>query len=184
VHEVDLRIVVNPRGMVWPSEGEFRGWEKDGAMANHSFVDLRDLDREEAESILEDEWELVEAAAKEIASTPEEFLDRFDALERYDEYVSDHPELSGIDLGVASAVAALSVIGCAPFSSCAGHGGNAPHVVFYARRKHVAVLKAAARAGRAGLVNNDEGRLEVFGASIMIMLRFAEQLLARCWDRK
>jgi hypothetical protein len=92
-------------------------------------------------------------------------------------------QLHGLDLGIASAVFALSAAGCIPFSSCNGgipgdyHSEQYPLVAFYARGPAVPLLLAAAEEVTAGLENTDAGALMVYSRDLITMVRFARSLL-------
>lgn len=91
-------------------------------------------------------------------------------------------ELEGLELGVASAVVALSVIGCIPYTSCNGGRFGGAHVAevlivgFYVRPALVAQIReAAARAG-VGLTNDRCGGLYVLTDEPRDMMSFAVAL--------
>ena len=84
-----------------------------------------------------------------------------------------------LDLGVASAVAALSALGCVPAMSCRGGPGHQefyPQVIFGARAGQVPALLRAAEAAGCGLTNL-EGGLEVCARDIRQIVAFARALI-------
>src|SRR5581483_2391404 len=94
--------------MRWPAKSE-RG--EDAALGgNRQFADLYRLAWREAAEILDAESTLIERIEK--SSDPEQ---EYDAIE---DELDDTDALLGLDIGVASVVAALSAARCIPFTSC------------------------------------------------------------------
>ena len=92
------------------------------------------------------------------------------------------PVASMLDFGVASAVVALSALGCVPVMSCRGlslgahaHQFPAPMATFYARRAHVPPLLDAANAADVSIVNSG-AKLEVYTGDLRRMRGFAQAL--------
>ena len=92
----------------------------------------------------------------------------------------DRFELNGLDLGVASAVVALSAANCAPIASCnggAGHHEDYPCVAFYCPKVRLPdLLKAAALTG-CGLESGGSGRVLLYADNVEPLLLFAEKLI-------
>ncbi|MDP9223923.1 MAG: hypothetical protein M3P18_08710 [Actinomycetota bacterium] len=94
----------------------------------------------------------------------------------------------GLDLGVGSAVLALSATGCATLISCSGHFGEGhwidfPMVQFAADAARVEILLEVAESADCGMTNSAQGLVAVWSRTIDEMLDFAEALLsseARC----
>lgn len=91
-------------------------------------------------------------------------------------------EIDGLELGVASVVVALSVIGCIPYTSCNGgllggaHAAEVCIVGFYMRPAHVSQVKAAAGQARVGLTNDRCGGFYVLADDPRAMMAFAVAL--------
>lgn len=94
--------------------------------------------------------------------------------------------LWGLDVGVASAVIALSALGAVPFISCnAGsfggvHAARRPYVAFYIGQASADLLEAFAESAGVGLeVQN--GVLCLYGRTILDLMQFAR--LAEAYSR-
>ncbi len=113
-------------------------------------------------------------------------------LEPDEEYASIEEQLEsadevglmmGLDIGVASTVAALSAAKCIPVTSCNGGAFGVPHhevhplVVFCARPQHLALLVQGAERACVGLVSNASGHLVVYADDIRRMSSFALALI-------
>lgn len=94
----------------------------------------------------------------------------------------DGPEIEGLDLGVASAVVALSVIGCIPFNSCKGgafggdHDASAPVVGFYARPEQLQTI-CDVSASRDVTLCAERGALWLSSSSPEAMMSWAANLM-------
>lgn len=86
--------------------------------------------------------------------------------------------LWGLDVGVASAVIALSALGAVPFISCnAGsfggvHAASRPYVAFYIAKASADLLVALAESAGVGLEVQD-GVLCLYGRTILDLMQFA-----------
>lgn len=157
----------------WPAKSEHG---EDAALGgNRQFANMNGLSWREAIEIFEVETELI--ARIEQSSDPEQ---EYSAIE--DElYGSD--DVLGLDIGVASAVAALSAARCIPFTSCnAGtfggdHAETYPLVGFFARPQQVDLLLRAAIEARVGLENGDRGCLVVYATDVRNLRMFAAALI-------
>lgn len=93
-----------------------------------------------------------------------------------------HLEIEGLELGVVSAVAALSAIGCIPYTSCNGgvfggeHTADLLIVGFYLRPPHVETVRDAARRAGVGLTNDRDGGVYVVTDDPRAMICFAMKL--------
>ncbi|NWM10604.1 hypothetical protein, partial [Escherichia coli] len=100
-----------------------------------------------------------------------------------EEFTDDPGGMMGLEIGVASTVAALSAAGCVPFASCNGGAFGGPHheshplVVFCARREHLPLLLAAAELTGVGMESGQMGEVMVYADDIRRMPAFAATLL-------
>jgi hypothetical protein len=174
--EVKIRIRVNAGALTWLGEQGFKDLRNGFHPANREYKDLRRITWKTAKEVLQAEREIFDEALS-TATTPREFMDLIYDLANDNDFSGYFPRLSQLDTGIMSSVAALSASGCTPFESCAG-GMAHPHVDFYVpevgQEAYLDALKKSARAASAGLINADEGRLEVFGDHILKLWRFAE----------
>jgi hypothetical protein len=114
------------------------------------------------------------------ATTPREFGELGDqALGNYADEVGDlGPQgIYLLDLGVLGLTATLSAAGCAPASSCGGHGTAAPYIRFAADPQRVRILLEIARIAGCGLTVDEGGLLQTWAPSIKQFLRFAGMLV-------
>jgi len=111
----------------------------------------------------------------EALAVDEERLEAFDAVE----------ELWGLDLGVASAVAAVVGLGGTPVSSCnAGgfgghHSGTHPHVAFYLPPDRAERFLTTARAADVGLVSAEDGLARLYADRDLALIGFAQAALRK-----
>jgi hypothetical protein len=176
--EFDLDVVRNarPKRLFWPAR---RAAQEDGYLGgNHRYLALVKLSWLELEDILKFECELMERVGSATDPADEE-----DVV--YDELLEEDVGLQGLDIGVASAVVALSAAGCIPFSSCNGgafgreHFEDYPLVAFYARAAALPLLLECAEHARVGLINGDEGELVLHADRIEKMVGFARAVSER-----
>lgn len=91
-------------------------------------------------------------------------------------------EVDGLELGVASAVVALSTIGCIPYTSCNGGVFDGEHVEellivgFYLRPAQVQAVKEAGRDAGVGLTNDHNGGVYAVTDDPRAMVAFAMKL--------
>lgn len=145
--EVEIERKVVAERLRWPTEKQAR--DDGGLGGNRDYYDLRGLSWSEAYDVHVAERELIKRI--EQAEDPDE---EYDLIE--EEFTEDPSPILGLDVGVASTVAALSAARCVPFASCNGgafggsHHESHPLVAFCARREHVKLLlEAAEQAGSA-----------------------------------
>lgn len=180
--DVEICRSVSGEGLGWPEAGEAGARGMDGGFGgNRSYVDLRGMAWKEVQRIHDLERDLL---ARIVASNDPE--DEHDAI--VDELHEDDQGLLGLDLGVASAVVALSAARCIPFASCNGgafgghHHEDYPVVAFYARPPHVPLLIAAAEESGCGLEHGSNGCLVLFASEIYALHSFARALTGRKSD--
>ena len=168
--EIDPRLVLLPM----PDAVE------DGCCpgGNRDYWDLRGLSWDDARGVMEIEAEYI--LRIEQAAPMEDAEELFD--------VEELVEIMGVDIGVASTVAALSASGFIPCASCNGgafggtHHEVYPLVAFYAYPQSVPLLLQCAEESGVGL-HNDQGwspddlPIVVYADSIKKMRMFAEALM-------
>ncbi len=149
------------------------GWPPDSDLASEDhfvrgYTDMRGLTWDDACQALSLERELLRRGAGDLAATEEAVSDE----ELFDLY--------GLDIGVASSVAALSAANCAPIASCNGGEGHHechPVVAFYCRKGRVRDILKAAELADCGLVNGDSGLLVLYAGHVDALMSFAEKLI-------
>lgn len=91
-------------------------------------------------------------------------------------------EVEELELGTASAVVALSVAGCIPYTSCNGgvfggtHAADRLVVGFYMRPAHVEVVREASRSAGVELTDDRCGGVYVVADDARSMIAFAAKL--------
>lgn len=176
-----IRRKIVPARLAVLSEAEADGGEDNGLEGNHHYRDLRAVD-----------WDLVAAALQAEAALFARFRAAADLDAEYEAWreeleAADTPEddFYGLDLGVISAVFALSAIGAVTVRSCnaGGFGGRHaetyPLITMFLPRKHVAEIMAAAQAADVGLEMLESGLVELYGRTDFDLHRFAQAALAR-----
>ena len=150
VFDAPIERQIDREKLAWPgdeapSEEEFEG--------NALYSDLRDLGwNDVAERALAERAAIAAYLAGEISVSETGCDDVPDSDDDFDDFADQG--IRNVDLGVASAVAALSAVGCIPFTSCnAGSLGGAhsapyPIVRFFAPREIAGeLLDSAEEAG-------------------------------------
>lgn len=163
------------------SDAEADEGEESGFLAgNQMYQDLRALSWADLAATIELEADLMaRLQAADDLDAAAEILDdeRLDVNEPAD-------GLWGLDIGVASAVAAFSVLGGTPVSSCnaGGFGGTHtaehPYLAGYLPAASVSALLKAAEASDVGAATADDGLVQVFGRTDFDLLRFARAVIA------
>jgi len=172
--DVEITREIDPETLGWPERGKAQ--DDSGLGGNRCYADLRGLTWDEADRVARLECELV--ARIESASDP---VAEYAAIE--DELYETDADVYGLDLGVASAVIALSAVGCVPCASCnAGAFGGSHHegyplVVFFARPAASELLLEAAAEAEIGIAGGDS--LVAYADDIRKMMRFASCMRAR-----
>lgn len=163
------------------SDTEADEGEESGFLAgNQMYQDLRALSWADLAATIELEADLMaRLQAADDLDAAAEMLDD----ERLD--VNEPAEgLWSLDIGTASAVAAFSVLGGTPVSSCnAGgfggtHSAEHPYVAGYLPAVAAKALLEAAAAADVGLATADDGLVQVFGRTDLDLLRFARAVIA------
>lgn len=148
-----------------------------GSEWNLGYADLSGFSRPEAQRVLQLESELVRRIEASDDPAAELLAIEDEPYEERDEH------LYGLDLGVASAVAALSVVGCVPIPSCYGgsfgdsHREQYPLVAMFASRSALPAIEAAAQRSDTGLENGHDGILVVYANDVRKMMQFGSFLL-------
>jgi hypothetical protein len=164
---------IDPSALVWPSEREAsEGLRCD----NHSYIDFRGFSWNDARRILAFEEELVNRikAAEDPEAARNEIMD---------ELYEDDEGLFGMDIGVASAVVALSAGECIPFTSCNGgyygdhHLEHYPLVGCYVRPDKISSLMNAAIEADVSMTNDENGAVFVYTSEISGIVAFARSMI-------
>jgi hypothetical protein len=150
--------------------------EESGFLAgNQMYQDLRELSWADLAAAIELEADLM--ARLQAAADLDDVVETLDD-ERLD--VNEPADgLWGLDIGVASAVAAFSVLGGTPVSSCnAGgfggtHAAKHPYVAGYLPLTAAGALLNAAEAANVGVATASDGLVQVFGRTDSDLLGFA-----------
>jgi hypothetical protein len=126
--------------------------------------------------------EAIEFEHEMIASLTQDAPD----VEIENEVLDFQMQFFGLDLGVVSAVLALSAMGCVPIASCNGGAfGEAPHhesyplVAFYATPSECKAVLEIAESSALGIENGDAGELVLFADEIEKLVQFARSALAK-----
>jgi hypothetical protein len=175
----DMEVLrsISPNGLRWPKPNEAANERNLGC--NRSYVDLRGCSWSQFDRIFEFESQFI---ARLVSAGNQE--QEYNAIA--DELCEDDEGLLGLDIGVASAVVALSTAGCIPFSSCNGaafggsHHEEHPLVAFFSRPQFVSVLMQTAEEANTGVENDTSGALVLYANDIRNMLHFAKALKKRC----
>lgn len=171
---VDIERKISPERLRWPSAAQAR--DGSGFGGNRDYYDLRGQPWSDVADVLREEHELI--ARIEQAEDPDEESELIE-----EEFTEDPGGMMGLDIGVASTVAALSAAGCVPFASCNGGAFGGPHheshplVAFCARREHVPLLLEAAERTGVGMESDEMGEVMVYADDIRRMPVFAAALL-------
>ena len=163
------------------SDTEADEGEESGFLAgNQMYQDLRSLSWADLAATIELEADLMARlqAADDLDAAVETLDDeRLDVNEPAD-------GLWGLDIGVASAVVAFSVLGGTPVSSCTAggfggtHAAEHPYVAGYLPTAAAGALLEAAAAADVGVATADDGLVQVFGRTDFDLLRFARWVIA------
>src|ERR1017187_3289927 len=156
----------------------------DGVGDNRLYEDFSGTDWRDVQDVIEAESALLQEASHRSAD-----IDEFDLAideileERYpDDDTADGPlsDFLSLDLGVMSAVAALSASGSFSTTSCRGHrtdGEAAPLVRFTTDETRLAAILAAASNSRCGLLLDGDGMLQLYATNILSFVAFARELV-------
>ncbi|WP_142252784.1 hypothetical protein [Bradyrhizobium sp. UNPF46] len=175
--DVEILRIIDEQRMYWPRTAEVQA--EASPSCNREYQDLRKIPWEDVEAISALEADLI--TRLEAATNPDA---EHEAI--FDELYEDPLGILGLDIGVASAVAALSAAGCIPISSCNGgaygglHREAYPLIAFFARKRQVNLLLDCAKEADAGLENDESGLLILYSNDIRKMRVFAAALSDRC----
>lgn len=163
------------------SEEDADAGEDYGLEGNHLYRDIRSAD-----------WDLVAAAIQAEAALFDRFRASADMDAEYEAWREELEEVEtpeedfwGLDLGVISAVFALSAIGAVTVRSCnaGGFGGRHaeafPLINMFLPQEHVDEVLAAAEAADVGLDMLEGGLVRLYGRTDFDLHRFAQIALAR-----
>ena len=178
---IDQRLDI--KGLATLTETEADEADESGQLAgNHMYQDLRGCCRDDLSRALDLERQFMarlqdaEDLEDEAARLDEERLDCFEPSDG----------LWELDIGVASATVALSVLGAVPVGSCnAGgfggqHQGGHPYVAFYLGTAAPETIIALARAADVGLRCDEAGLVQIFATGDFALFRFAQTVRDRC----
>jgi hypothetical protein len=173
----DVKIVraVNAASLYWP--GEHETGNGTSLAGNLEYQDFRQMTWDEAHDLHGLEAQLI-ARIEAAEDSDAEYNLIQDEL-----YEDINGGLWGLDIGIASTVAALAAIGAIPFSSCNGgafggfHAEEHPLLVFFARPHMIPLLLDLAAQCEIGLENSDGGSVLAYAADIRKMPLFAKRIL-------
>ena len=179
--DVPIRRELDPDSLETLSKEAADAAEEAGYLdGNRAYRDLRNWDWPMVRTAIGMEEELI---ARFMASTdPATEEQRFDD-ERI-ELIEPEEDLWGLDVGVASAVLAISALGGAPVSSCNGgvfgsrHQASHPYVTFYLPKAAARTVLDLAEAADVGLIVIS-GTAQVYANDERGLLRFARLAWAR-----
>ena len=164
--EVLVLREVDTATLRWPDDTDLDDY---GSSSNRLYRDMRAFSWDDAANALDLEETLLSAHGWDLGAAQEGLADEDLFWTLWD-----------LDIGVASTVLALSAAGCVPTSSCSGGSGHTqpcPVVKFFSPPSHVPDLLAVASEAGCGLVDDADGSLLVYSASVADLLRFARSLI-------
>lgn len=178
---VDTRQEVDLAKLRWPHRSEIQGDDVAPA-GNQHYQDLRGFSWSDVAEALRLEAQLIERLeVADVSARVESLI--VDELVAAGDATGFHP-LCGLDVGVASAVLALSAAGAIPAASCNGgafgsfHAAANPYVAFYARPRRFLVIQGWAKDAGLGLEVTDAGVAVLHANRIADFLAFASMALA------
>jgi hypothetical protein len=163
-----------------PSSTELRAARQEGFfVGNQQYQDFRGFNWQQVGQAIELEINLIDllGQADDLEFAAEELA------EEMSEEIVEGADLWGLEIGVASAVLALSALGCVPVISCnagafGGHHPSAfPYVAFFAPVECANLLVALAHEASVGLDSIQDGMLRVFSDRDTGLLDFAKAAL-------
>ncbi len=175
----DVEIVrrLDSVALTWPERHE--AVTDSGLGGNRCYQDLRGFTWAEAKRVYRYEADLISRLEK--TSDPES---EYHSIE--DELYEDPDGIYGLDIGVASTVAALSAARYLPFTSCNGgaYGGGRHHewhplVAFFGRPQMAALLLECAEQSGAGISSRPSGDILVYATDVRDMRGFADAVIQR-----
>jgi hypothetical protein len=156
----------------------------DGVGDNRLYEDFSGTEWEIVRSVIEVENALLREASRRSAN-----IDEFDRAirdilrEKYPDDDTPGDALSdflSLDLGVISAVAALSASGSISTTSCRGHrvdGEAAPLVRFTTDEARLGYILAASSSSGCGLLLDNDGMLQLYARDVLSFVAFARELV-------
>ena len=159
-----IERTIAPAQLSWPPESNLASED----YFVRGYMDMRGLNWEDASGALEMERGILARVAGDLSVAEETMCDE----ERF--------EFGGLDVGVSSAVVALSAADCAPISSCnggAGHHEAYACIAFYCRKGRLRDLLKAAELAGCGLESGEAGRVVLYAENVAPLLLFAEKLI-------
>jgi hypothetical protein len=178
VFDVDIERAIEVEALAWPERG---GAQDESCLGcNRSYFDLRGVGWRAVSEMIVTERRVM----RQLQTAPD-MVAAYENLKEQWEEDCEFP-LWGLDLGVASAVVALSAARCIPFTSCnAGAFGDGPHpesyplVAFYMRRATAQLIIDSASSTCVGLHQDSYGTVHVYARTVSDLHKFAEALYAR-----
>lgn len=180
IYNEPIRRLIDPVSLAVLSDEEADAGEDDGLEGNHFYRDVRSV-----------QWDLVAAAIQAEAALFDRFKASVDMNAEYEAWREELEEAEtpeedfyGLDLGVISAVFALSAIGAVTVRSCnaGGFGGRHaelyPQITMFLPHEHVDQVLLAAEAADVGLEMLVGGLVRLYGRTDFDLHRFAQMALA------
>ncbi len=181
-YDVEIRQEIDGAPLAQPEPGELEEAEETGQLAgNGMYQDLSGLSLDDLAATLARENDVIRrlGAAEDLEA----------AAEAFDDERAQSPmpaeELWGLDIGVAAATVALSVLGATPVASCnaGGFGGvhqsGHPYVAAFIPVSQADALVMLAKEADVGVRTGSDGLVRVYGRSDLALVRFAEVVLSR-----
>jgi hypothetical protein len=181
IYDEPVRRLIVPASLAVLSDDEADAGEDHGLEGNHLYRDVRSV-----------EWDLVAAAIQAEAALFNRFRASADMDAEYEAWREELEEAEtpeedfwGLDLGVISAVFALSAIGAVTVRSCnaGGFGGSHaepfPLITMFLPVEHVVEVLAAAEVADVGLDMLESGLVRLYGRTDFDLHRFAQVAHAR-----
>lgn len=179
IYPAPVGVQLDPQRLAILSEADADMGEEIGLEGNQQYRDLRGVSWDVVSQAVERERQLFErfAQADDLDAEAEAYAQELEDAELPEE------DLWGLDVGVISAVLALSAMGAVTVSSCnaGGFGGRHveafPLVVFYLPPDLAPSLLTMAGAADVGLDMLEGGLVRLFGRTDYDLHRFAEVAL-------
>lgn len=158
----------------------------DGIGDNLAYQDISGTAWPEVEAVITEEDALIRAAAdRAIDGDDFDRLVNYELRQRYpgDDF-DEEPlsEFADLDVGVMSAVAALSASGCVTTTSCRSHrrhGEPSPLVRFATDEQRLPIVQAAASSAHCGRLLDEDGMLQLYAGNVLALVEFAREMLQR-----
>lgn len=155
----------------------------EGIGDNRLYFDTSGVEWASLPLILAEEREIIAAASQQAVGAND--FDRSVGrvlAQRYPDDADDDTDgalrgFTEIDLGVISAVAALSAAGCITTTSCRGHalsGETHPLVRFTTSSDRLGLIRDSAESAGCGLLLDGAGMLQLYGTEVSHLMSFAQ----------